>query len=62
MNRAVRELLERLAATKPLVLILDDFHWADPASVDLLLSLLHRPPAAPYLSSSALAPARVRRG
>jgi predicted ATPase len=45
-----------------LVLILDDFHWADPASVDLLLSLLHRPPAAPYLSSSALAPARVRRG
>ena len=46
VNRAVRELLERLAATKPLVLILDDFHWADPASVDLLFSLLHRPPAA----------------
>ena len=45
-NRAVRELLERLAATKPLVLILDDFHWADPASVDLAASLLHRPPAA----------------
>jgi DNA-binding CsgD family transcriptional regulator len=44
-NRAVRELLERLAATKPLVLILDDFHWADPASVDLAASLLHRPPA-----------------
>ena len=42
-NRAVRELLERLAATKPLVLILDDFHWADPASVDLAASLLHRP-------------------
>ena len=49
VNRAVRELLERLAATKPLVLILDDFHWADPASVDLLLSLLHRPPAAAVL-------------
>src|SRR4051812_23550128 len=45
-NRAVRELLERLAATKPLVLILDDFHWADPASVDLAASLLHRPAAA----------------
>src|SRR3954451_5643400 len=42
-NRAVRELLERLAATKPLVLILDDFHWADPASVDLAASLVHRP-------------------
>ena len=48
-NRAVRELLERLAATKPLVLILDDFHWADPASVDLAASLLHRPPAAGVL-------------
>ena len=48
-NRAVRELLERLAATKPLVLILDDFHWADPASVDLAASLLHRPAAAGVL-------------
>ena len=34
-HRAVRELLERLTATRPLVLILDDFHWADPASVEL---------------------------
>src|SRR4051794_8579346 len=49
INRAVRELLERLAATKPLVLILDDFHWADPASVDLAASLLHRPAAAGVL-------------
>src|SRR5215210_1359419 len=49
INRAVRELLERLAATKPLVLILDDVHWADPASVDLLSSLLRRPPSAPVL-------------
>jgi ATP/maltotriose-dependent transcriptional regulator MalT len=49
INRAVRELLERLAATKPLVLILDDFHWADPASVDLAGSLLRRPPSAPVL-------------
>jgi DNA-binding CsgD family transcriptional regulator len=48
-NRAVRELLGRLAATKPLVLILDDFHWADPASVDLATSLLNRPAAASVL-------------
>lgn len=48
-NRAVRELLERLAATKPMVLILDDVHWADSASVDLLASLLHRPPDAAVL-------------
>jgi ATP/maltotriose-dependent transcriptional regulator MalT len=48
-HRAVRELLEQLAATKPLVLVLDDFHWADSASVDLLVALLHRPPAAGVL-------------
>jgi DNA-binding CsgD family transcriptional regulator len=48
-NRAVRELLERLAATKPVVLILDDFHWADAASVDLAASLLHRPAGAGVL-------------
>lgn len=48
-SRAVRELLERLAATKPVVLLLDDFHWADPASVDLAASLLHRPASAGVL-------------
>ncbi len=56
INRAVRELLERLAATKPLVLILDDFHWADPASVDLAGSLLRRPPAAAVLLVMAARP------
>ena len=56
INRAVRELLERLAATKPLVLILDDFHWADPASVDLLGSLLRRPPSAAVLLVLAARP------
>src|SRR3954453_23120931 len=56
INRAVRELLDRLAATKPLVLILDDFHWADPASVDLAASLLHRPAAAGVLMVLASRP------
>jgi DNA-binding CsgD family transcriptional regulator len=60
-NRAVRELLERLAATKPLVLILDDFHWADPASVDLAASLLHRPPAAGVLIVLASRPHHLSR-
>ena len=51
-HRAVRELLERLAATKPLVLILDDVHWADSASIELLGALLRRPPSAPVLLCS----------
>jgi predicted ATPase len=45
VHRAVGELLQRLAATKPLVLVLDDVHWADSASIDLLGALLRRPPA-----------------
>ena len=48
-HRAMRELLEQLAATKPLLLILDDVHWADGASVDLLAALLLRPPSAGVL-------------
>src|SRR3954471_10035134 len=48
-HRAVRELLEHLAATRPLVLALDDFQWADSASIDLVVALLHRPPAARVL-------------
>ena len=55
-HRAVRELLEQVAATKPLVLVLDDVHWADPASVDLLVALLHRPPAAGVLFAVAARP------
>ena len=44
-HRAVRRLLEALAAAKPLVLLLDDLHWADASSVELLGTLLRRPPA-----------------
>jgi DNA-binding NarL/FixJ family response regulator len=55
-HRAVRALLEQLAASKPLVLVLDDFHWADGASVELLGALLHRPPAAAVLIALAHRP------
>jgi len=55
-HRAVRALLEQLARTTPLVLVLDDFHWADAASVELLGALLRRPPAAPVLTVVALRP------
>jgi predicted ATPase len=48
-HRALRDLLERLAAVRPLVLWMDDLHWADPASLDALAALVTRPPAAPAL-------------
>ena len=59
MHRAVRELLGLLAATKPLVLVLDDVHWADSGSVELIGALLRRPPAAPVLMALAVRPRQV---
>jgi ATP/maltotriose-dependent transcriptional regulator MalT len=58
-HRAVGELLQRLAATKPLVLVLDDVHWADSASIDLLGALLRRPPAAPVLLALGARPRQM---
>jgi DNA-binding CsgD family transcriptional regulator/tetratricopeptide (TPR) repeat protein len=55
-HRAVRALLEQLAQTRALVLVLDDFHWADSASVELLGAMLRRPPAAAVLTAVALRP------
>jgi ATP/maltotriose-dependent transcriptional regulator MalT len=53
-HRAVRMLLEQLAEPKSLVLVLDDLHWADSASVELVGALLRRPPAAAVLIALAL--------
>ena len=55
-HAAVSQLLEALAATKPLVLLLDDLHWADTGSIELLASLLRRPPAAAVLLAMAMRP------
>jgi ATP/maltotriose-dependent transcriptional regulator MalT len=55
-HRAVRALLEHIAATSTFVLVLDDLHWADAASVELLGALLRRPPAAPVLIALGLRP------
>src|SRR4249919_83262 len=55
-HRAVRELLELLAGPRPLVLVLDDVHWADSASVELLGALLRRPPASPVLMALGVRP------
>ena len=39
---AIRAALERVAAEQPVVVLLDDVHWADPASVELLGHLVRR--------------------
>jgi DNA-binding NarL/FixJ family response regulator len=62
-HRAVRRLLELLAGERPLVVVLDDLHWSDEASVELLAGLLQRVPDAPVLLAVAFrsgrAPARL---
>jgi DNA-binding NarL/FixJ family response regulator len=52
-HRRLRERLEELAEVQPLIVCLDDVHWADPASRDALLALIHRPPAGRVLLALA---------
>jgi predicted ATPase len=39
--RAVETLIERAVCGRPLVMVCEDLHWADPTSLELLLQLLH---------------------
>jgi DNA-binding CsgD family transcriptional regulator len=59
--RAVRALLARLAGARPLTLLLDDAHWADPASEDVIGLLLHRPPEGAVLLALAARTGRAPR-
>src|SRR3954470_382067 len=52
-HRAMADLLERMAVRQPLVVVLDDLHWADEASIELLGSLLRRGGQAPVLLALA---------
>ncbi len=52
----MRALLEELAAAQPLVLILDDLHWADDGTAELLDHLLRHPPRGPVLLALAHRP------
>lgn len=59
LHRAVRDLLDLLAARTPVVLMLDDVHWADPATLELLDHLVRRPPRERHLLALALRPGGV---
>ena len=49
MFNAVLDVIERAAAVAPLILMLDDLHWAEPAALQLLRHLVHNLGAAPVL-------------
>ena len=58
-HRAVRALLELLAERRPVVLVLDDLHWSDRASIELLAALMRRAPDAPVLLAFGFRPGQA---
>ena len=52
-HRAVRALLDLLAVHRPVVLMVDDLHWADEATLEMLAHLVRRPPRGPVLLALA---------
>lgn len=59
LYRALAELLPLIAAGRPLLLLIDDVHWADPASQELLAHLIRRPPGDSLLLALGLRPGSV---
>jgi class 3 adenylate cyclase len=55
---AMRRLLSSIATRNPLVVILEDLHWADPSSTDLLIRLLPLISDTPLLFCMATRPER----
>jgi len=43
MLREMVEAVEMIAAIRPVVLVLEDLHWSDPSTLDLIASLARRP-------------------
>ncbi len=54
----IAELLNQLAKSGPVVLYLDDLHWSDPTSIDLLQSLLPLTDQSPLMILTAFRPRR----
>jgi DNA-binding NarL/FixJ family response regulator len=60
-HRAICSLFEHLAVRQPLVLALDDLHWADGASHELVSHLLRRPPHAAVMVAATFRRGQVDR-
>ncbi|WP_436774127.1 BTAD domain-containing putative transcriptional regulator [Yinghuangia sp. YIM S09857] len=56
LHRAVWQWLADAASTRPLAVILDDLHWADPETVALLAGLADLPSATPVMVVAAYRP------
>ena len=61
-HRAVRDLIESLAVRQPLVVVLDDLHWADGASLELIAYLLRHPPRGSVMVAATLRAGQPDRG
>ena len=61
-HHAARELIERVAAPNPLVLMLDDIHWGDGASLEFIGYLLRRPRTPRSCCSQRYARGKPRHG
>jgi ATP/maltotriose-dependent transcriptional regulator MalT len=59
LHRAMRGLLEALAKPSGLVVVLDDLHWVDDGTAELLAHLLRHQPAAAVLLVLAYRPAQA---
>lgn len=59
LYRTIRRLLEELAEPDGLVLILDDLHWADESTIELLDHLVRHPPRGAILIAGAYRPAQA---
>lgn len=57
MLREMADAIEALTADKPLVLVLEDLHWSDYATLDLISLLARRPEAARFLLIGTFRPA-----
>jgi DNA-binding CsgD family transcriptional regulator len=54
IHHAIRELIERLAARRPVLLTVDDVHWADSATLELTAYLMRRIPRGRALVAVAM--------
>jgi class 3 adenylate cyclase len=59
---ALRRLLEAMASRHPLILVLEDLHWADPSSIELFVKLLPMVSSVPMLLCMTSRPDRDASG